>query len=258
MKVAHGQAPFGVGWPFSTARAAHLRGDFSPFERRAAISWITSRCPARSTGSPADLTTRRARANTPAMARLVGLSGSLRKESFNTKLLRAAAALVPEGTTVDVHTIEGIPLYDGDVEAADGVPAAASALKDAIAAGDGLLLVTPEYNNSLPGPMKNAIDWASRPPGDAARVFRGRPVALLGATIGPGGTGLAQAAWLPVVRALGMLPWFGGRVQMTQAASAFDAAGVLVDEKQKAALTTFVAGFAAFVDAIAASKVRSR
>ena len=132
-----------------------------------------------------------------------------------------------------------------------------SALKDAIAAGDGLVLATPEYNNSLPGPMKNAIDWASRPPKDIARVYRGRPVALIGASIGQGNTGLAQAAWLPVLRALGMVPWFGGRVQVTQGATVFDASGALVDEKLRATLTTFMAGFSAFVDAMAAAKAKA-
>ena len=188
------------------------------------------------------------------MTTILGIAGSLRAKSYNAMLLGAAVELAPAGTTVEIASIEGIPLYDGDSEAAAGVPPAVQALKDRIARAGGLLLVTPEYNNSLPGPMKNAVDWLSRPPADIARVFRGRPVAIMGATPGPGGTGLAQAAWLPVLRVLGMMPWFGGRVQVTQAANAFDASGQLVDEKLKATLTTFMVGYAAFAEAVAAAK----
>ena len=119
------------------------------------------------------------------MTTIVGLSGSLRQASFNSALLRAAVALMPPGATLQVGTIRGIPLYDGDVEASTGIPDAVAELKDAIAAADGLLLVTPEYNNSVPGVFKNAIDWLSRPPADAARVFACKPVALIGAS--PGG-----------------------------------------------------------------------
>src|SRR5687768_4248786 len=92
-----------------------------------------------------------------AMTKIFGLSGSLRAGSYNTALLRAAAKVAPAGTEVTVGTIRGVPLYDGDVEAAEGIPATVAALKDAVAAADGLLLVTPEYNNGIPGVFKNAI-----------------------------------------------------------------------------------------------------
>lgn len=128
------------------------------------------------------------------MTRLVGISGSLRKGSFNAALLRAATALVPEGTTLEAHGIAGVPLYDGGVEAESGIPEAVRVLKDAVASADGLLLVTPEYNNSIPGPFKNAIDWMSRPPKDMARVFGGKPVGLIGASPGRMGTISAQTA----------------------------------------------------------------
>src|SRR5215211_3945324 len=143
------------------------------------------------------------------MTTIVGLSGSLRRSSFNSSLLRVAAELAPVDTRVEIASIRDIPLYDGDVEAESGIPAPVGQLKDRIAGADGLLLVTPEYNNSIPGVFKNAIDWLTRPPADIARVFGGRPVAVMGATPGPGGTILAQAAWLPVLRTLGTLPWFG-------------------------------------------------
>ena len=128
------------------------------------------------------------------MATIIGICGSLRQASFNLMLLRAAVEAAPAGTSIEIESIREIPLYDGDVEAEHGVPAAVQRLKDRIAGADGLLLVTPEYNNSMPGVMKNAVDWLSRPSSDIARVFKGRPVAVIGATPGGGGTTLAQAA----------------------------------------------------------------
>jgi NAD(P)H-dependent FMN reductase len=181
------------------------------------------------------------------MTTIVGISGSLREQSFNTMLLRAAAAAMPADSRLEIATIRGIPLYDGDVEARDGIPPAVQALKDTIAAADGLLLVTPEYNNSMPGTLKNAIDWLTRPPRDIARVFRGRPVALMGATPGGGGTILAQNAWLPVFRTLGMLHWTERRLIVSNAASVFDEAGALVDEATRAKLAKFIEGFVTFV-----------
>ncbi len=183
------------------------------------------------------------------MARLVGVAGSLRKGSYNRALLAAAQGLVPAGTVLEVATIAGIPLYDGDREAADGIPPAVTALKEAIAAADGLLLVTPEYNNGIPGVFKNAIDWASRPAGDIGRVFGGKPVAVLGASPGGFGTILAQNDWLPVLRTLGTRPWYGGRLMVAQAGRVFDADGALVDAGIRDRLAQFLAGFAAFVDA---------
>src|SRR5262245_29129424 len=132
------------------------------------------------------------------MSRIVAIAGSLRTGSYNAALLRAAVAAAPAGLQVETVSIRGIPLYDGDAEAASGIPEAVAKLKNLVASSDGLLLVTPEYNNGIPGVFKNAIDWLSRPNADIPRVFGGRPVALMGATPGRGGTILAQNAWLPV------------------------------------------------------------
>ena len=154
----------------------------------------------------------------------------------------------PAGSSIEIESIRDIPLYDGDVEAEQGVPPAVQRLKDRIAAADGLLIVTPEYNNSMPGVLKNAIDWLSRPPADIPRVFRGRPVAIMGATPGPGGTSLSQAAWLPVVRTLGMRPWFEGRVMVSGAGKVFDSEGRVIDPATQDRIRTFVEGFAAFAD----------
>lgn len=179
--------------------------------------------------------------------KLIGLSGSLRKGSFNTSLLRAAAGLMPAGSELAVHTIHGIPVYDGDLEEASGIPQAVTDLKEAIAAADGLILATPEYNNSLPGALKNAIDWLSRPPADIRRVFGNKPVAIIGATPGGFGTILSQNDWLPVFRHLGSNVWFGGRLLVSQAYNQFDATGELKEEKTKEQLKVFLQGFVEFV-----------
>jgi chromate reductase len=178
---------------------------------------------------------------------IVGVSGSLRRGSYNRSLLRAAAALAPDGVTLEVTGIEGIPLFDADLEAEHGLPEAVVALKERIARADGLLLVTPEYNAGIPGVFKNAIDWLSRPASDIPRVFGDKPVALMGATLGRGGTTLSQAGWLPVLRLLGTRPWFGKQLQVSGAGTVFDADGELVDAATRERLAAFVAGFAAWV-----------
>jgi NAD(P)H-dependent FMN reductase len=177
------------------------------------------------------------------MTTILGLSGSLRRGSFNSALLRAAATAMPTGSELAIGSIHGIPLYDGDVEAATGIPAAVVQLKDAIAAADGLLLVTPEYNNSIPGVFKNAIDWATRPASDIARVFGGKPVALIGASPGGFGTILSQNAWLPVLRTLGTAFWSEGRLLVSRAGTVFGPDGTLVDAKIRDALAGYLAGF---------------
>lgn len=180
------------------------------------------------------------------MVSIVAIPGSLRRGSYNRALLRAAAALAPEDCRLEVDTIEGIPLYHADEETAHGLPAAVKALQDRIAAADALLIATPEYNNAMPGVLKNAIDWLSRPPEAIERVFRHRPVGIIGATPGGFGTVLAQAAWLPVIRVLGLRPWFGARVMVAAAGKAFADDGELVDARAREQLADYLTGFAAF------------
>ena len=109
------------------------------------------------------------------------------------------------------------------------------------------MLVTPEYNNSIPGVFKNAIDWLSSPAKEADRAFGGKPVAIIGASSGGFGTILAQGAWLPVLRALGAQHWSGGRLMVSHASEKFDASGALVDRAVAGQLSDFLQGFAQFV-----------
>ena len=182
------------------------------------------------------------------MARLLGISGSLRKGSYNTALLRAARERLAAGSSLELATLHGIPLYDGDVEAASGIPDAVQALKEQVAASDGVLLATPEYNNGIPGVFKNAIDWLSRPPDDIARVFHARPFALLGASPGGFGTILAQNGWLLVLRTLRVDFWSEGRLMVSRAGKVFDGEGRPQDEAVAGQLTKFLAAFAAYCD----------
>jgi chromate reductase len=121
--------------------------------------------------------------------RILGIAGSLRERSYNRALLRAARELLPEGVELVDYDVRGLPFYDGDVEAA-GDPEAVVRFKQAIREADAVLIATPEYNRGVPGVLKNAIDWASRPP--LASPLTGKPVAVMGASTGRGGTARAQ------------------------------------------------------------------
>lgn len=177
------------------------------------------------------------------MTTILGLSGSLRKASFNTGLLRAAAELAPKDTVIEIGDISQVPLYNGDDEARDGLPPAVRELQSQLAAADGLLLVTPEYNNGIPGVFKNTIDWMSR--GDGLKAFIGKPVAIIGASPGGFGTILAQNHWLPVLRTLKARLWSEGRLMVSGAGNKFDESANLADADSRDALAKFIAGFAA-------------
>lgn len=183
------------------------------------------------------------------MTTILGLSGSLRRASFNASLLRAASGLMPEGATLQTGSIAGVPLYNADDESASGIPEPVARLKDALMQADGLLVVTPEYNNSLPGVFKNAIDWMTRPADDIAQVWGGKPVAVIGASPGGFGTILAQNAWLPVFRTLGTRPWFGGRMMVSRAHTLMDADHELENAETRKQLASFLSGFVDFARA---------
>jgi NAD(P)H-dependent FMN reductase len=186
------------------------------------------------------------------MTTILALSGSLRKGSLNTALLRAAQKLCPAGVTLDLRTLHGIPVYDGDLEA-QGLPEPVRTLGEAISAADALLIATPEYNHSIPGVLKNGLDWISRPSGAGARIFGGKPTAVMGATPGGGGTMRSQDALLHVLRAFGSDMWFGPWMTVSHAPGLFNAEGELADEKTRELLRAFMAGFAQYAQARTAS-----
>lgn len=183
------------------------------------------------------------------MTKLLGISGSLRAKSFNTALLRAVQASAVEGVQLEAATLHGVPLYDGDEEQKHGTPEAVRVLKERILASDGLLLVTPEYNNGVPGVFKNAVDWLSRPTPGFADVFKDRPVAVIGASPGAFGTILSQNHWLPVLRALGVRYWSGGRLMVSRASTVFADDGTLLDSTIRSQIETYIAGYSAYVKA---------
>jgi len=157
---------------------------------------------------------------------VIGISGSLRKGSFNTAALRAAQGLAPEGMTIERAEIGDLPLYNDDVRAA-GFPPPAERLRAQIAAADAVLLVTPEYNYSISGVLKNAIDWASRPPN---QPFEAKPVAIMGASPGLFGSARAQYHLRQMLIFLNAMPVNRPEVMIGQAQNKFDADGNLTDE----------------------------
>lgn len=133
----------------------------------------------------------------------IAVSGSLRRQSFNTRLAQAIADRSPDNVNVEVATLHEIPLYDGDDEDANGIPKAVESLRGRIKAADGLIIATPEYNAAMPGVLKNALDWLTRPGEEMKPTFGQRPTGLVGATPGAWGTAFAQAGALINLRQLG-------------------------------------------------------
>ena len=178
--------------------------------------------------------------------RILGLGGSLREASKNRALLDQAAVLAPTDTELDLTqlaVVGSFPLFNQDILEREGLPAEVAALKDALRAADGLLIATPEYNWGIPGFLKNAIDWASRPANDIPHVFGDLPVALIGAG-GGAGTRFAQNAWLSVFRFLKMRPWFGQSLYVERAHERFDEQNRLTDEATRKQLSAVITGFA--------------
>lgn len=177
---------------------------------------------------------------------ILGFGGSLREGSKNQALLAHATALVPPDTELDLSQLAvtgSLPLFNQDILEREGLPAGAAALKDALRRADGLLIATPEYNWGIPGFLKNAIDWASRPASDIPHVFGDLPVALIGAG-GGAGTRFAQNAWLSVFRFLKMRPWFGQSLYVDRAQERFDEHNRLTDEATREQLLAVITGFA--------------
>ncbi len=161
--------------------------------------------------------------------RILGIAGSLRRQSYNRAALRAATQLAPEGATVDIFEIDGIPPFSEDDE--QNPPAKVVEMKSRIREADAVLFVTPEYNYSIPGVLKNAIDWASRPYGDSA--WSGKPVAIMGASVGSIGTARAQYHLRQVMVFLDMFPLNQPEVMIGAAHERFDAEGNLTDEETR-------------------------
>jgi chromate reductase len=161
--------------------------------------------------------------------RILGIAGSLRRESYNRAALRAAAQLVPRDASLDIVELDGIPGFNQDDE--KNPPAKILELKNRIRKADAILIVTPEYNYSVPGVLKNAIDWVSRPYGDNA--WTGKPVAIMGASIGTIGTARAQYHLRQMFVFLNMFPINQPEVMIGNAAERFDGEGNLTDETTK-------------------------
>ena len=161
--------------------------------------------------------------------RILGIAGSLRRESYNRAALRAATQLVPEGATIDIFELDGIPGFNQDEE--QNPPAKVAELKRGIREADAILIVTPEYNYSVPGVLKNAIDWASRPYGDSA--WNGKPAAIMGASVGAIATARAQYHLRQMMVFLNMFPINQPEVMIGHASKRFDAQGNLTDEATK-------------------------
>ncbi len=165
----------------------------------------------------------------PDTIQILGIAGSLRKGSYNRAALRAAQQLAPETARIESFELDGIPLYNQDEEG--NLPPRVGALKSAIRAADAILIVTPEYNYSVPGVLKNAIDWASRPYGQSA--WEGKPVAVMGAAAGPLGSARAQYHLRQMFIFLNMYPVNRPEVMIASAQEKFDEQGNLTNETSR-------------------------
>lgn len=179
-----------------------------------------------------------------ASLRILGVAGSLRRASLNRALLRAATELAPAGVTVETFDLSTVPLYDGDVEAA-GDPDGVAAFKAAIREADGVLFACPEYNHGVPGVMKNAVDWASRPPAGAA--LNGKPVGIIGASPGQTGSARGQSQLRQAFEFTNSYCMPQPEILVFRAHEKFDADGRLVDENTRKYLGRYMAALAAWV-----------
>jgi chromate reductase len=178
----------------------------------------------------------------PTPVKILGLAGSLRRASYNRAALRAAQSLVPADATLETIELDGIPGFSQDDEKSP--PPRVVELKARVRAADAILIVTPEYNYSVPGVLKNAIDWASRPYGDSA--WTGKPVAVMGASVGTLGTARAQYHLRQTFVFLDMYPLNKPEVMISNAAQRFDEQGNLTDEKTRELIGQLLASLVAW------------
>jgi chromate reductase len=175
---------------------------------------------------------------------IAGIAGSLRKGSYNRALLAAAAELAPPSLAIRVLDLRDVPLYDADVEAA-GAPPGVVSLREAVSAADGILFATPEYNHGVPGVLKNAVDWLSRPP--RASSLNGKPVGVIGASPGMTGTARGQAQLRQAFVFTNSFAMPQPEVLVARAAEKFDAEGKLTDVPTRDHLAAFLSAFSEWV-----------
>jgi chromate reductase len=183
----------------------------------------------------------------PSPLRILGIAGSLRAGSYNRALLQAAREEAPQGMKIELYDIASVPFYNADVEAR-GDPEPVVAFKAAIRAADALLIATPEYNHGVPGVLKNAVDWASRP--HRASPLDCKPVAIMGATAGSGSTFQAQAQVREALVYTGTCTLAQPELSLSRAGGAFDADGRLTDPDTRGALRELLEAFAEWVSVI--------
>jgi chromate reductase len=176
--------------------------------------------------------------------KIIGISGSLRKASYNTALLRALISLQPQGMKIEPIRLKGIPVYDGDDEKAVGKPAAILELDQKIRASDGVIIVTPEYNFSIPGGLKNAIDWLSR----GTSPLKWKRIGILGASDGPIGTARSQYHLRQTLQSQEAIVMPRPEIFVSIAHEKFDAKGNLTDEATLKRLGKWLKAFAEWVE----------
>lgn len=173
---------------------------------------------------------------------IVGISGSLRKGSYNTALLHTAAELMPPGMALDIIDLSPLPMFNQDFE--KPFPEAVVEFRTLLAQADGVLIATPEYNSSVTGTLKNAIDWASRAP---QQPLNGKPVAIIGASTGNFGTVRSQLQLRQILTHIGALPLSKPEVLVARAEQVFDAEGTLTDETARGFLRDLLVAFARWI-----------
>lgn len=182
--------------------------------------------------------------------RILGISGSLRTGSYNTKALKAAQLLVPAGVELDIYTLQDLPLYNADVEK-EGIPEPVLALRESIVAADAILICTPEYNYSLSGVLKNALDWLSRSGG---KPLEGRPAAIMGASPGRLGTVRAQYHLRQILVHFNAPVLNSPEVMIAKAHEAFDETGAFTDEQTAAIVKRHLQALVDFADLLERGK----